>query len=86
MMTENIKDLKVQDKKTFIKFLNLLHQDYLENPNSWENNNISTFLEAMISYTEDIDGYYKNTNQDINLEKPTWQVFADILKGSSIYE
>jgi hypothetical protein len=33
-----------------------------------------------------IDGYYENTNQDIDLEKIDWKVLADVLKGIPIYE
>jgi hypothetical protein len=40
----------------------------------------------MSRYTKDIDGYYKNTNQNIDLEKVDWKIFSDILKGSSVYE
>ncbi|WP_449243642.1 DUF7660 family protein [Chryseobacterium paludis] len=44
------------------------------------------YLEAMSSYIQDIDGYYINTSQNIDLEKINWKVFSDLLKGSSIYE
>nr|WP_314495423.1 hypothetical protein [uncultured Chryseobacterium sp.] len=50
------------------------------------NKTIKDYLEAMSRYVGDIDGYHKNTNQDIDLEKIDWKVFADILKGSCIYE
>lgn len=79
-------DIKVTDRKSFIEFLNLFHKDYLENPESWENKNLSDFLEALISYSEDIQGFYDNTKQNINADEPNWQTFADIFKGAKIYE
>jgi hypothetical protein len=79
-------DIQVTDRQSFIKFLELLHQDFLQNQSEWENPNLDRFLEVMIAYTEDIQGYYDNTNQNINADTPSWKVFADILKGSKIYE
>jgi len=79
-------DFEVSDRHSFIKFLQLLHRDYLNNPAEWENATLENFLEAMASYSEDIQGYYNNTNQNINADTPSWKVFADILKGAKIYE
>ena len=73
-------------KQEFIHFIENLKTDFIENKEQWENKTIEDYLEAMSRYVEDIDGYYENTNQDIDLEKIDWKVFADILKGSSIYE
>ena len=78
--------MEVTDKNTFIEFLKTFREDMVQNPDKWENSNLNDFLEAMTRYTEDIQGYYDNTNQDIDSEKPSWKVFADILKGASIYE
>lgn len=38
--------------------------------------NIPDFLEALATYTEDIQGYYNNINANI----PAWSTFADIFK------
>ncbi|KUJ50450.1 hypothetical protein [Chryseobacterium sp. JAH] len=73
-------------KQEFIHFMENLKTDFIENKEKWENKTIEDYLEAMSRYVEDIDGYYENTNQDIDLEKIDWKVFADLLKGSSIYE
>jgi len=40
----------------------------------------------MQRYSEDINGYYKNVHPDLNADLPTWRVFADILRGTVIYE
>ena len=34
------------------------YEDYKMDGKNWENNQLDTFLEAMIAYTEDVDGYY----------------------------
>lgn len=73
-------------KQEFIQFINNLKTDFIENKKQWGNTTIEAYLEAMSRYVEDIPGYYKNTNQNIDLENINWKVFSDILKGSSIYE
>lgn len=73
-------------KQQFIEFIENLRTDFIQNKEQWENKTIEDYLEAISRYTEDIDGYYKNTNQHIGLEKVDWKIFSDILKGSSVYE
>jgi hypothetical protein len=85
-MNETINDFKVTDRQTFVKFLNLLRHDFLENNESWKNKSIPDFLESLGSYAEDIQGYYDNTKQNVNADKADWSTFADIFKGAKIYE
>ena len=85
-MNTIIDDFKVIDRQTFIEFIGLLHKDCLNNPESWENRTLPDFLEALSAYTLDIQGYYDNTKQSINADKPDWSTFADIFKGAKIYE
>jgi hypothetical protein len=83
MATEHI---SIVDRQSFISFLESLHSEYLLTGNTWKNPDLGRFLEAMAAYAEDIQGYYDNTNQDINADLPSWKVFADILRGATIYE
>lgn len=85
-MTEVVSNFKVTDRQSFVKFINLLRQDFVDTPENWENKKLDTFLEAVSAYAEDIQGYYDNTNQKINADNPSWQTFADIFKGASVYE
>ena len=83
-------DYKVADRTSFIEFLELLKEDLTHNKNSWENNTLEDFLEAMTRYAVDIQGYYDNNmnepGEQINADVPSWRVFADILRGSRVYE
>lgn len=85
-MAESLDDINVNSRESFGRFLLLLHQDLLENPGEWENKTLLSFLEAANAYTEDIQGYYDNTGQQIDADKASWKTFADILRGASIYE
>ena len=85
-MSETINEFNVTDRQSFIKFLNLLKQDFLDNPESWENKTLPDFLEALSEYSADIQGYYDNVKQDTNADLANWKTFADIFKGAKIYE
>ena len=78
-------DNKVADRQAFIEFLNLLRQDFLINPDGWENKTLPDFLEALSAYAEAIQGYYDNLKLNVNADQPNWQTFADIFKGATIY-
>jgi hypothetical protein len=40
----------------------------------------------LAAYTEDIQGYYDNTDANVDAEKAAWSTFADIFKGAKVYE
>jgi hypothetical protein len=86
IMEDKISDFKVNNKKDFDIFLDLLRDDLKNNPENWENNTLESFLEALQAYTNCIQNYYDNFNIEINSEKASWQVFADIFKGAIVYE
>lgn len=73
-------------RKDFIEAVEILRTDYNKNPENWENITIDDFLNAIARYTDDIQGYYDNTGQNIDANIPNWKIFADIMKGASIYE
>ena len=85
-MADLLWDMPVNSRADFVKFLTLLHQDLLTNPQEWENQTLERFLEAMAAYAQDIQGYYDNTGQPLNADEATWQNFANILRGASVYE
>ena len=85
-MDDKLYEFKVTDRKSFTAFIKLLCKDLSENPQDWENKSLENFLEALSSYSEDIQGYYDNMKLGINAEDPSWRVFADLLMGARIYE
>ena len=85
-MTDNVSNFKVTDRKSFIKFIDLLRQDLLDDPESWENDTLDSFLEAFSAYANDIQGYYNNMHENVNADHASWQVIADIFKGAKVYE
>ncbi|OSN03286.1 hypothetical protein AU512_16700 [Lonsdalea iberica] len=75
----------ISSKDDLVKLISALARDFKENPDEWESKDLSSYLEAMASWIEDMEGYYENTNQ--SLPKDTnWKVFADILMAAKVYE
>ncbi len=75
----------INNKEDFINFLELLIQDLKRNSNEWENRSLETYLGAIASWTEDMDGYYQN-NSLPTPKNIDWKVFAQILIAAKIYE
>jgi hypothetical protein len=73
---------EIKNKEDFLNSL----KELSKNTDNWENLKTKEFIEALISYSEDIDGYYKNTNQNTDSEKASWKLFSDIIHGATIYE
>jgi hypothetical protein len=75
----------VNSKEDFVKFMSSLINDLKDNPQKWENRSLLEYLEAIQSWTEDMDGYYVNNNLPVP-ENVSWNVFANILTAARIYE
>jgi hypothetical protein len=75
----------IQTRADFVEFMEMICGDFRKNYSEWENSKLEGYLEALHAYSNDVDGYYKNMNQE-NLNIPTWKLFADIIIGAKIYE
>ena len=75
----------IKSKADFVNFVEFLAEDSKINPQEWENKTVSDFLEAMASWTQDMEGYYINHNLPIP-ENVNWKVMAEILTAAKVYE
>jgi hypothetical protein len=76
---------QIKTKNDFISFVYELRKNYKENSESWENDDIGTFLGALAAWVEDMDGFYLNQNQSIH-QKLDWKIIADMLSAAKSYE
>ena len=76
----------ISSRLDFIVFLQHLLADYLKNGKDWENQNLGDFLEALSAYAADIPGFYNNMSIAVNADSASWRVFADMLRGATVYE
>jgi len=77
---------KLDTRADFIEFVGLLLSDLTTNSDSWENKNLSSYLEAVAAWTEDMDGYFKYNNLPLPKEDVDWKLFATILIAAKTYE
>ena len=76
----------VQSRQELIDHLFRLLDDFDGAGNEWENKDIYTFLQAMAAWLNDSEGYYRNVGQPVDVNKPSWQIFADALSAAAVYE
>ncbi len=70
----------VASKESFVRFLEALRRDYLNDPGSWENQTIDSFLWAAASWVEDYAG------ADVDFENPDWKTVAAMFYMGKLYE
>jgi predicted translin family RNA/ssDNA-binding protein len=76
---------KIQTREDLAAFVAVLKKDLQEHPEKWENAELYAFLDAMQSWVEAMEWYYKNHDREMP-DPPTWQMIGDILMGARIYE
>jgi hypothetical protein len=85
-MNPSLADFQVTDRKSFIEFIDLMLEDFQENPETWEHTSVAQFLVALSDFTEDMQEYYDNKRAKIDADVPSWKTFADILKAATMYK
>ena len=76
---------EISNKEDFVSFVELLLSNFNNNPSEWSNKTLPEYLEAIASWTEDMEGYYQNNKMPIP-ENINWKVFANILVAAKMYE
>lgn len=76
-MENNIYNIanNIKTKKDFLDFISTLINDYIDNKDSWENNNIITFLNGLRGYLHD--------SQNNNID---WKTIAQSFLAAKVYE
>ena len=77
---------RIEGRSDFKSFLSLLARDLATRGDEWENDTLDEFIPAMERFVGDIDGFYKNRDEGVDLSRPTWRTFAHILLAARVYE
>jgi hypothetical protein len=75
----------VQTREDLVTLLAELRVDLERNPEAWANSNLTSFLEAMAAWVQDMEAYYRNTGQKLSDLSP-WKLLADVLLAARAYE
>lgn len=84
-MTLDQRARAVRSRKDLVAFMEAFVADYVTNGATWTNGDLRSFLEAMAAWSQDMEGFYKNSGEDLSTVPP-WRVLADILSAARIYE
>jgi hypothetical protein len=75
----------VNSRHDFVEFLRGLGRDFRDHADAWENGDLSSFLDAMAAWIEDMDGYYEAHGEPVPTQ-PTWKVLAQVFAAARVYE
>jgi hypothetical protein len=76
---------KVKTRGDLAEFVSGLRADLDNHPERWENDSLPNFLEAMATWIEDMDQYYRNRGEEFSENQP-WALFGTILLAARGYE
>ena len=72
----------IEDKQDFIQFMRSLNKDLIQNPDTWENRDLGSFLSAIENFL------IESTEKSLVVVDftPSWDLFATLLYAGKNYE
>ena len=77
---------QIKSKEDFEEFLRYLLQDLATSREQWSNVTLEQFLDGLYGIAHDMQGYYGNRGETVDLDQPTWKTLADLLLAARVYE
>ena len=75
----------INSKEGLIEFLNELRRDKEQKSEEWVNTEVTTYLDGICSWVEDMEGYFQNMNMDMPNDID-WKFIATLFYVGKIYE
>lgn len=76
----------VVSRHDFLTFVRYLQENLQQTKDEWQNSTLLQYLGALGAFTSDMDGYYKNMGEAVDVEQITWRLAAQMLLAASVYE
>ena len=76
---------RVNSRADFVKFIEYLNQDHTQKSPEWQNKTLEEFLGGLSGFANDMDGYYKNMGEVVDVEHITWRIVAEMLLAATVY-
>ncbi|WP_207283015.1 hypothetical protein [Pseudomonas sp. FW300-N2F2] len=76
----------ISTREGFVKFVGYLAEDYENHGGEWENKKIEQFLSGLSGFANGMAGYYKNMNENVDVNNITWRIAAEMLLAATVYE
>ena len=77
--------VSIRTRQDFVAFARALGEHSRQNPTDWENRDLSSYLEALAAWVEDMDGYFSNQGEPVP-DPPSWKTLGQILLAARVYE
>ena len=75
----------IQQRDVSVEFVRALRTSLKREPDSWENGDLPSYLDALAAWVEDMEGYYLNRGEAVP-EQPTWRTLGQVLLAARVYE
>lgn len=72
---------KVNSRADFVQFLQYLSEDHQQ----WENKTLDQFLSGLSGFANDMQGFYKNMGETVDVDTITWRMAAQMLLAATVY-
>ncbi len=82
-VTQNVD--KIRSREDFVALVRALAHDLKEDRDAWENRDLSSYLDALAAWTEDMDGYFRHKGERPP-NQPSWKLLGQILAAARVYE
>jgi hypothetical protein len=76
----------VDTKHDLAEFIRALSRDILTNKVAWENPDLQRYLDALSTWTDEMDGYFRNVRGVPPPDQPTWRIVGYMLLAARTYE
>lgn len=75
----------IENKHDFIELIRVLANYLNEHPIDQSDLTVTTYLQSIAAWTNDMDGYYLNRNEEPP-QNPTWRTLGEIIVAALYYE
>lgn len=76
---------QIETRHDLVALIQALRSELAASPDEWENVTLERFLDALASWTEDMDAVLSRTGEPVPTA-PTWRTFGQMLLAASVYE
>ena len=75
----------VNSRQDHISFVGEMITNLKEHSDEWGNDNLASFLQGLQSFSKDMQGYYHNVGEPVDVETISWRMAAQMLLAASVY-
>ncbi len=75
----------IQSREDFVDFLHVLVKYLCENPESWENRDLASYLERLAAWVKVVDRVYRIHGEEIP-EQLDWKFIGGLFLAAKTYE